>query len=52
MNAVLQCLNQIESLTSYFINDEYQMDLNLTNALGTGGQLATAYASVSEWGML
>jgi ubiquitin C-terminal hydrolase len=48
MNAILQCLNQIEILTSYFLKEEHLKDLNETNPLGTGGELALAYGSVSE----
>ncbi len=44
MNAALQCLSHTRSLTLPFLNNLYQVDLNTTNVLGTGGQLATEFA--------
>lgn len=43
MNSALQCLSHVEILTSYFLSNQYQRDLNKDNPLGTGGNLATEY---------
>uniref|UniRef100_K3WVW9 Ubiquitin carboxyl-terminal hydrolase n=1 Tax=Globisporangium ultimum (strain ATCC 200006 / CBS 805.95 / DAOM BR144) TaxID=431595 RepID=K3WVW9_GLOUD len=43
MNSALQCLSHVEILTSYFLSNQYQKDLNKDNPLGTGGNLATEY---------
>ncbi|GKY93302.1 hypothetical protein MPSEU_000297700 [Mayamaea pseudoterrestris] len=46
MNSIIQCLNHIEPLTQYFLNDRYVDDLNTRNPLGSGGNVAQAYASL------
>lgn len=43
MNSALQCLSHVELLTSYFLSNQYQKDLNKDNPLGTGGNLALEY---------
>lgn len=43
MNSALQCLSHVELLTSYFLSNQYQKDLNKENPLGTGGNLALEY---------
>ena len=52
MNSTLQCLAHTETLRKYFLSGEYKKDLNRDNPLGTGGELATQFASLlSEmWG--
>ena len=44
----MQCLNHIPQLTTYFLNGHFQKDLNKENALGSGGLVAKAYASLLE----
>ena len=46
MNSILQCLNHIEPITKYFLKGSYLNDLNTSNPLGSGGIVATAYASL------
>ncbi|CAK8690310.1 unnamed protein product [Clavelina lepadiformis] len=46
MNSALQCLSNVPVLTSFFKNDDYKRDLNLTNPLGTKGRIATEYAEL------
>jgi ubiquitin carboxyl-terminal hydrolase 4/11/15 len=46
MNSALQCLSHTEELTRYFLQNNYLMDLNSKNPLGTGGKLAKAYADL------
>jgi ubiquitin carboxyl-terminal hydrolase 8 len=49
LNSILQCLNHLPCLTSYFIDGSYMKDLNEDNPLGSGGKVASAYAQhVSE----
>lgn len=52
LNSILQCLNHIEALTNYFVKGDYMHDLNRSNPLGSGGRVATAYASLLKeiWG--
>jgi ubiquitin carboxyl-terminal hydrolase 8 len=44
--AQVQCLNQIESFSQYFLQERYLKDMNRLNPLGSGGNVATAYASL------
>ncbi len=44
MNSMLQCLNQIDMLTEYFLSGNYKQDINKDNVLGMGGRLADEYA--------
>ncbi|VEU37710.1 unnamed protein product [Pseudo-nitzschia multistriata] len=46
MNSTLQCLAHTEPLRRYFLSGEYEKDLNRDNPLGTGGELATQFASL------
>lgn len=46
LNSILQCLNHLEPLTQYFLQDKYSKDLNKRNPLGSGGNVAIAYASL------
>jgi ubiquitin C-terminal hydrolase len=43
MNASLQCLLRVRSLTEYFLHNEHLPDLNAHNSLGSGGSVARAY---------
>ena len=46
LNSTLQCMNHITPLTQYFVTDVYLKDLNKRNPLGSGGNVAMAYASL------
>eukprot|EP00978_Attheya_sp_CCMP212_P024303 scaffold76138_cov53-Attheya_sp.AAC.4 len=46
LNSILQCMNQMEPLTQYFLKGAYQRDLNRNNVLGSGGVVARAYAEL------
>jgi hypothetical protein len=46
MNSSLQCLSNTVELTKYFCFGLYKNEINYTNALGTKGRLATAYAKL------
>jgi ubiquitin carboxyl-terminal hydrolase 4/11 len=52
MNSTIQCLAHTEPLRQYFCSGAFKNDLNHDNPLGTGGELATAFADLlSEmWG--
>eukprot|EP00804_Cyclotella_cryptica_P029210 CCRYP_011647-RC/>CCRYP_011647-RC protein AED:0.05 eAED:0.05 QI:124/1/1/1/1/1/6/1079/1337 len=45
MNSILQCINHINPITQYFLKGDYIKDVNKNNPLGSGGRVATAYAS-------
>lgn len=53
MSSTLQCLAHTDPIRRYFVSGEYERDLNRDNPLGTGGELATQFASlISEmWGV-
>lgn len=44
MNSMLQCLSHTSPLTAYFRDDSFVRELNVENPLGSGGQIARAYA--------
>jgi hypothetical protein len=46
MNSGLQALSATWPLTSYFLANRWQEELNTTNPMGTKGKLATAYAGL------
>jgi ubiquitin carboxyl-terminal hydrolase 8 len=46
LNSIIQCLNHIEPLTQYFLGGEFARELNTKNPLGSGGRVATAYATL------
>jgi ubiquitin C-terminal hydrolase len=48
MNSALQCLSHTAALTSYFLQGHHQSEINSSNPLGLGGQLANAYAKTLE----
>lgn len=53
LNSSIQCLAHTGPLRSYFLSGEYARDLNKDNPLGTGGELATQFASLmgEMWGV-
>ena len=46
MNSIIQCLNHIAPLTNYFLEGNFQKEINRKNPLGSGGHVATAYATL------
>lgn len=52
MNSILQCLNHIKPITSFFLKGDYLKEINKKNPLGSGGRISTAYASFLNdlWG--
>jgi len=46
MNSMLQCLSHCEPLRQFFVSGAYAKDLNYKNPLGTGGELAKAFADL------
>lgn len=46
MNSMLQCLGATTPLARYFSDSKHIPELNESNVLGTGGQLARAYGSL------
>ena len=53
LNSSIQCLAHTAPLRTYFLSGEYARDLNKDNPLGTGGELATQFASLmgDMWGV-
>lgn len=46
INAALQCISNAVPLTDYFLTNVYLQEINRKNPLGTGGELAGAYAEL------
>ena len=46
MNSTLQCLGHTQPLQKYFLSGEFRRELNRVNPLGTGGELALAFADL------
>ena len=46
MNSMLQCLSHTLPLREYLLNDQFRADINRKNPLGTGGELAEAFAQL------
>lgn len=44
--AAIQCMSHTRPLTEYFLSHKFQEELNLSNPLGSKGQLANAYAGL------
>ena len=44
MNSIIQCMNQIDFMTRYFLKGDYKKEINPTNPLGKEGMVASAYA--------
>ncbi len=53
MNSTLQCLAHTGPLREYFLSGQFKTDLNKDNPLGTGGELASEFASLLRqmWGV-
>lgn len=43
---VSQCLSNASPLTEYFLNDQYEAEINRENPLGMRGEIAEAYAEL------
>ncbi|MGH0174594.1 UNVERIFIED_CONTAM: hypothetical protein FKN15_002093 [Acipenser sinensis] len=50
MNSALQCLSNAAPLTEYFLQDEYEAEINRDNPLGMRGEIAEAYADLTQVG--
>ncbi|KAI1892726.1 hypothetical protein AGOR_G00136510 [Albula goreensis] len=46
MNSALQCLSHASPLTKYFLDDQYEAEINRENPLGMRGEIAEAYADL------
>ncbi|RPB02077.1 UCH-domain-containing protein [Choiromyces venosus 120613-1] len=46
MNSALQCLRSVVELSKYFLRNEYMEELNPSNPLSHGGEVAKAYANL------
>ncbi|XP_077582894.1 ubiquitin carboxyl-terminal hydrolase 4 isoform X1 [Stigmatopora nigra] len=46
MNSAIQCLSNTSPLTEYFLNDQYEAEINRGNPLGMRGEIAEAYADL------
>ncbi|XP_054982096.1 ubiquitin carboxyl-terminal hydrolase 4-like [Sorex araneus] len=46
MNSALQCLSNTAPLTDYFLDDEYEAEINRDNPLGMKGEITEAYAEL------
>lgn len=44
MNSALQCLTHVEELVAYFLSGHYEQDVNTSNPIGYGGNVARAFA--------
>lgn len=43
---LFQCLGNASPLTEYFLNDQYEPEINRENPLGMRGEIAEAYADL------
>lgn len=48
MNAGLQCLCHIEPFAAFFLSGRYKQEVNTSNPLGNGGDLARAFAELMQ----
>lgn len=48
MNAGLQCLCHIEPFAAFFLSGRFEREVNSTNPLGNGGELAKAFADLMQ----
>jgi len=46
MASPLQCLSHATPLTRYFLSNQFKLDINAANPLGSGGKLALAFEAV------
>ena len=43
---LFQCMSNVPELTNYFLNADWQAELNHTNPLGNNGEIAASYAEL------
>lgn len=43
MNSAIQCLSHCDGLTKYFLMKLFEQELNYSNKLGSGGEVAKGY---------
>jgi ubiquitin C-terminal hydrolase len=48
MNSTLQCLAQTPVLVSFFVSQRFKADLNISNPLGSKGQLAAEFGALLQ----
>jgi hypothetical protein len=48
MNSAVQCLSNTKFLTQYFLHNHYRYELNTTNPIGPGGNIAKKYAELIQ----
>ncbi|RWS04954.1 ubiquitin carboxyl-terminal hydrolase 15-like protein [Dinothrombium tinctorium] len=48
MNSALQCMSNTPPLTEYFISDKYVEELNTSNPLGMGGEIANSFGDLMK----
>ncbi|KAF1927490.1 UCH-domain-containing protein [Didymella exigua CBS 183.55] len=46
MNSALQCLRSVEELSLYFLNNQWENEVNKVNPIGYKGQIASVYANL------
>jgi ubiquitin carboxyl-terminal hydrolase 4/11/15 len=46
MNSAIQCLSHCDGLTKYFLMKLFEQELNYSNKLGSGGEVAKGYYSL------
>lgn len=46
MNSALQCLRSVEELSLYFLNNQWEREVNKVNPIGYKGQIASVYANL------
>jgi len=46
LSLFFQCLSNASPLTEYFLNDQYEAEINRENPLGMRGEIAEAYADL------
>jgi len=46
MNSALQCLSHCQDLSAYFLEQDWQREINADNPIGQGGKLAQAFADL------
>ncbi|PRT54904.1 putative ubiquitin carboxyl-terminal hydrolase 12 [Wickerhamiella sorbophila] len=46
MNSSLQCLVHVKELAAFFVSGKYRKDINKTNPIGYGGNVAEAFAQL------
>ena len=46
MNSALQCLSNTKSISSFFISDKYQKEINTSNPFGMKGEIANSFGTL------